>query len=359
MEHFDVVIAGAGPAGAGAALELSASGLDVLVVEKSSLPRRKPCGGALPSFLPKLLDVDFSAAVVHRAELIRLSNNFSDQVVIRAGGDRTPLLVNRDLFDSLLIDRAIERGRGTVVLRDGCEAVFESESPDSVSLKLNDSKRLRTRFLIGADGATSRIGKAVGLLPQRKFARAFEADLSVEGSCYAAQEGVMSMDLFCVPEGYGWIFPKESGKLSCGIGTWGRVTNLREHLDEYLRRSLPPGVIKEKSIRGHLIPLYQGSEKIATKRVLLAGDSASLVDPVSGEGIRYALASGKLAAQAIIDELDSTDRASGSAAAAYRRSVDEQIGKELGDKLKFSYLAFHASPDFFYKTFVKIRRGIA
>ena len=353
MESFDVIIVGTGPAGASAALALVGSGLDVLVLEQATLPRHKPCGGALPGFAKDLLDIDFSPVVTNRTEMIRIQNNYLDEVTVDTVGDRAPLLVNRAAFDSFLIDRAAQLGRGKIVLRTKSRAVFEEENSEAVLLRIGKSERLKAKFLIASDGASSRIAAAVGLLPQRNFSRAFEADVRVEESYYEDCSGMMVMNLFCVPHGYGWIFPKETGRLSCGVVTWGEAANLRKELDEFIRRSIPNEVVERINVTGHFIPIYQGSEQIATRRVLLAGDAAALVDPVSGEGIRHALLSGKLAASAITEELANSDRSTYGAADLYQKSVDERIGKELSTKRKFAYLAFHASPDFFYKTFVK------
>jgi len=353
ISKHDVVIVGSGPAGANAAMGLSTSGLDVLMLEKASLPRHKPCGGAMPSTVAQLIDVDISTVVSNRTPIIKAYHNYGDEFQTRTSRDNAPLLVARSQFDLFLIKHAIKRSRGNITLRENTKAVFEGESEHGVRLIANGSEQLLTRYLIAADGAHSRIASAMNLLPNRKFAQSLEAEIITQPDYYKAHADEMIMNLFCLPGGYGWIFPKQSNHFNCGVGSWGRRQNVRRELKAFIEKSIPAHCIHSQDITGHPIPIYQGSDIIASPRVLLAGDAAALVDPVSGEGIRFALQSGKLAANAILRNIENATASLSSAGKQYQKSIDESIGVELGNKLKFAALAFQANPDFFYRNFVK------
>jgi len=359
VTRHDVIIIGTGPGGANAALELAGSGLDVLVLEKESLPRHKPCGGAMPNSVRDIIDVDIDPVISNRTPVIKIYNNYKDELQTSAPGKNAPILVLRDEFDTFLIDEAISRGNGDIVLREESKAVFNGESDHGVSIIVNDADEVQAKYLVAADGANSRIAKATRLLPNRKYAPALEAEIITSDSYYEAHSAEMIMNLFCLPQGYGWIFPKEPNRLSCGVGAWGERVNIREELKRYIDQSLPGDAIQSQEIKGHPIPIYQGSDAIATKRVLLTGDAAALVDPVSGEGIRHALLSGKLAAAAIMQSLKEPAASAYNAGKEYQKTVDETIGAGLKRKLKFASLAFRADPDFFYETFVKKQRNIA
>lgn len=354
VTSYDVIIVGSGPAGAGAALEFCQTGLEVVILEKSSMPRNKPCGGATPRSTEQFFNFDISPVIANRTPQINYLHNYHDEVTFKIPGDKAPLLINRSAFDEFLIKQALREGKGNIVLYENCHAEFDSESDRGVSVTVNGTETIKAQFLIAADGANSRFASSVKLLPKKEFALACEADIITNNTYYQAHSHEMVMNLFCLPLGYGWIFPKQPGRFSCGVGAWGRPLNLRKELDRFLARSIPAQVIQQLKISNHPIPIFQGTERIATKRVFLAGDAAALVNPVSGEGIRFALLSGKLAASAIIKHLQNTSKATKSSTAdEYQQSVNEHIGNDLTNKLKFFSLAFQAAPDYFYKTFVK------
>ena len=162
------------------------------------------------------------------------------------------------------------------------------------------------------------------------------------------------MNYYCVPNGYGWVFPKEKNRFSCGIGTWGKALDLKKKLEEFIEKSFPENSIEKIEISGYPIPIYQGKQKIATKRILLTGDAASLAAPVSGEGIRFALYSGKIAASVIMEEfIQNKSMCTSSLSQRYQKIISEKIGEKLNYNLSFVALAFYNNPKMFYQTFLK------
>lgn len=127
---------------------------------------------------------------------------------------------------------------------------------------------------------------------------AIDAEVQVDPATFQAERSQVTFDLWCLPNGYGWIFPK-GDHLSCGVGSWRTPRKLPAHMDRFLARSLPPGSIRHQVRRAHPVPVFTGHRAVATRRVCLVGDAAALVDPVLGEGIHHAIFSGALAAEVI------------------------------------------------------------
>jgi len=351
--QYDVIIVGAGPAGVSAALEFARTNVRVLVIEKESLPREKPCGGAMPSSVEKLLGIDISKVVKNRTHLLKMYNNYKDEVTSKTSGMDAPVLINRREFDMFLLEQAIFIGRKNIELIDKCRVISVNETGNEVCILLESGKKIKANYLIAADGALGKIASKIGLMKKRKFAQSFDAEIITTNRYYENHKNTMLMNYFCLPHGYGWIFPKEKNRFSCGVGRWGKPIDIKEALNDFIKKSFPSGVIESIKITGYPIPVYNGTQQISTNKILLTGDAAALVDPVSGEGIRFALHSGKVAASVIIKSLrrdiESPDI---GVSKTYEKEVNEKIGKELKLKLSFASLAFHSNAQMFYKTFV-------
>lgn len=351
---YDVIIVGTGPAGASAALELARSDMRVLIIEKESLPREKPCGGAMPSSVEKLLNIDISPVVKKRIGIIQTYHNYQNNVMNSLDRKNALILVNRSEFDMYLLEQAKKIGEGNIEVLEKCSVVSVKETPDEVHMVLDNGKELQAKYLIGADGALGKIASMTGLMKNRKFAPALDAEIITSDHYYENYSDTMVLNFFCLSHGYGWIFPKEKNKFSCGVGTWGKPLNLKKELHDFLRKSFPENTIQKIQISGYPIPIYNGTQQISTDRVLLTGDAAALVDPVTGEGIRFALHSGKIAASIIVKVLTKNlGSLTNYVSEEYQEVIHNEIGKELKFKLAFASLAFHSSPELYYKKFIK------
>lgn len=152
-------------------------------------------------------------------------------------------------------------------------------------------------MVIGADGVNSLVSKAVRKPLQKKdlaFCLCSEIDT---GDGKNNEPGEMEIHYGPLPMSYGWIFPKRN-RLSVGLGGWlSDICGTRQAFESFLAKR---GLVLKGKIKGHLIPLGGIARPTVSNRVILAGDAAGYADPFTGEGIRYAVASGKLAAEAVI-----------------------------------------------------------
>jgi geranylgeranyl reductase family protein len=340
---YDVVIVGSGPAGSFLGYLLATQTLKVLVVEKENLPRHKPCGGGLTKRSLSILPFDIGEVIEGHVFSCILRWG-TDVIVKEPRNDPVITMVMRDRFDQFLVKKAIDAG---ATLCQG--RAFESLSGKPGDLQVETSGGpVRARILVGADGVRSTVSKALGLWTRRDFVRALvgevfypEADVPEEFKNRAY------FDFGVIPNGFGWIFPKK-GRLSMGALSIPRGTvNLRDCLDAYISKiGLDRGAELE-AVREH--PLPSGpvrKNSVANQMGLLVGDAAGLVDPVTGEGIYYALREAEIASGIILDWFNMN----GLSLEKYNSAVEREFAKELKYAARVAYLIYRI-PDLSYKIF--------
>ncbi len=326
MNHYDTVIVGAGPAGASAARVLAEGGARVLLVEKAKLPRYKPCGGGLTAR---------ARAAVPGAALFAPEAR-ADRAVLAYGTQRVECalpepvtMVMRDRFDHFLAGQAADAG---AEVRD--ETRLRNMERVGVGLRLLVGKEtIMTRYVVGADGANGVTARLADFAPPRHIAAALEVELAVSERARARYERSALFDFAAVHSGYGWIFGK-GGHLSVGVGyfLWGqsgKKRDLRAALARFL--AAHPDLRDGKTLlqQGHRVPLA-GARKTARRGpVLLAGDAAALADPITGEGISYALASGSRAGMAILAALRGDSDGDERALDDYDRYLRRELWRDL------------------------------
>jgi geranylgeranyl reductase family protein len=289
--EYDVIVVGAGPAGATAAFHLGAAGQRVLVLEKERLPRHKPCAGGVPTSVLRRFPVDFSPVVERAVRRVRF--RFADGREVAADLPQGAVVtVRRDRFDHYLVSQA------RAEVRDGAPVADIRQDDAGVEAVLASGEAVRARYLILADGANSRLARRVGLRRGRRVGITLEAEVPADEPLLATF-GDVALFLFGLPvSGYAWVFPK-SDHLSVGVGAFlGRLENLRTLLEQEMARLGIP--LAQARLYGHPLPVYLRHELLHAGRVLLAGDAAGLVDPLLGEGIRHAVRSGERAAEAVL-----------------------------------------------------------
>jgi menaquinone-9 beta-reductase len=352
----DVAIIGGGPGGGMAACGLAATGLRALLLEKETMPRHKPCGGGLTGSVTDLFSWDISPLVERYITRVRNLLDFERPYEVPTGSPI--LMVNRSRFDAHLVERAVTISGGNVQVREAVRVRSVIEEADRIVIECDGGERIAAAWLIAADGAFSQTARSLGLAGgASQQGIALDAEVKVAPEIWEVERERATFNFFCVPYGYGWIFPKRDS-LSCGIGAWRGKPRLQRLLDEFLQRSFPTGSILQVHRSGHAIPLHQQRRTIATRRVCLVGDAASLVDPVMGEGIRFALQSGAIAAE-VVGELAGVRPSGAEEPAAgemdcrlYQQRIEQAIGEKFSALQSIAQTIFFEAPEYFYENFV-------
>jgi len=299
----DVIVVGTGPAGSVLAYLLAKRGLDVLILERATLPRYKSCGGGVT--WKAMQNLPFDASAVFEQKAIGGVVTFAGQQLLKVEvGWPIAWLVMRDRFDHYLVSQAVQAG---AKLLEGISVVRVEDRGDRVVVTTTEGE-LQSQLLAGADGVNSIVARSVGLMPDREVGVAVEAELAVSSASLDAQGAYATFDFGALPGGYGWIFPKRD-HLSVGVfrAIPGRAIGLKKALEKFIASEavlLDPRILH---LQGHQIPLGGKMQILDKGRVLLVGDAANLADPWMGEGISYAVVSARLAAEQMFTALQSQD----------------------------------------------------
>jgi menaquinone-9 beta-reductase len=294
LEECDVAVAGAGPAGAVAALAVLNAWPQarVVLLDRQDFPRDKICGDGLAAqVLDVLAEVGEPALLDDWPRVHRLRLHFPDGAGAAGTMTRPTLVVPREVFDARLVEAAVKRG---AVLRR--HRVRQVRPLGSGGVLVDDA--LRARVLIGADGAHSAVRTSLGLPPPRPGTTAIALRGYAPAHPDRAQEQVIAFAGHAAWPAYAWSFPIGDGRANVGYGEALPVTGpgpSRARMREQLEVLLPGSTEGITGLKAYHLPLSTGRLRQPDGAVLLVGDALGLVNPLTGEGIHAAVRSGAVA----------------------------------------------------------------
>jgi flavin-dependent dehydrogenase len=301
-------------------------------------------------------EIDLTPVIEHDVYNVRFSFRLGSSFVDRSTKLLT-YMTQRRCLDEYLAGQAAECGAD---FRDGVSVREVDVATNDVTVRTN-SGAYSARVLIGADGANGVIARSTGVTPQIEHLVALEGNAPYRNRVPQYWDKTIALDLGGLPGGYGWVFPKGE-HLNIGVGSWKYYgSNLRGKLAELSARyRIPYGSLQ--NLRGHRLPMRVPGSTIAKGPVLLVGDAAGLIDPLSGEGIHSAFRSAALASQSI----DSYLKGETSDLSGYQRAVDREImpdlivSRQLGDtfhRMPSPYMPFLRYSNRFWEAFCLLIRG--
>jgi geranylgeranyl reductase family protein len=292
--RVDVLVVGAGPAGSATAIHLARSGASVLLADRARFPRDKACGGGVTGRALRQVPCDITPVVERVVDTfeLRLHHRRSFR---RTSAEPLIMMTQRRRLDAYLAEQAVAAGAR---FQDGTKVERIVIDENGVSANVG-GESVTAVVLVGADGSNGTVAKAAGLNAGIDRGIALEGNVPWSLLDEERFASTAVIEIGAPAGGYGWLFPK-GDHANLGVGGWASEgPHLRDHLARLARAyEVDPDAIT--GLRGHQLPMRRiGASTPASSRVILVGDAAGLVDPLSGDGMYEAFVSARLAAEAI------------------------------------------------------------
>lgn len=294
-----MAVVGAGPAGSTAAYRLARAGARVVLFDRMSFPRDKPCGGGLTGRATRVLPFDVSPVVEDAVDKLDVRLRYG-RMAHQVFAEPVALMTQRRRLDEFLATQAAGAGadfRDHVRVRD-----IEIAGAGLPVVVLEGGERITASVVLGADGANGISAKALGLGADRAFGVALEGNAEMTPAREREHRSRVTLELDTVPGGYAWVFPK-GDHINLGVGGWASEgPRLRDHL----RRLCEAHGVRDDeltAVRGHRMPLRRAWSGVARGRAAVVGDAAGLIDPLSGDGMFEAFLSSEIATAAALEVL--------------------------------------------------------
>jgi geranylgeranyl reductase family protein len=343
---YDLIIVGGGPSGASAGRAAGKRGLSTLLIEKKNFPRYKPCGGALSSYGLSCLDFKLPGSVIER-KISKVRVHFRGSFVEGMKETNLALLISRQIFDNLLLEKARETG---IEVHTGEKVLDCVEKEDFVEVRTTDNTYLG-KFVLISEGSGGTLKYRVRPRDKRtEYALGLVSEIPDEDEAIRNRfPGTINIHFGIAQGGYGWIFP-HAGYYSAGIvGIAQSLEHPKKVLLDFLEENSLSG---DFPVRSHIIPTGGIKRKILNSRLLLSGDAAGFVDAFTGEGLSYAIRSGQLAAETVADLVMYSLKL--SSLKAYESGCRQEFGNYLSSSLKLEKI-MHRFPETSFKLAVSNR----
>ncbi|MCI4338329.1 MAG: NAD(P)/FAD-dependent oxidoreductase [Thermoplasmata archaeon] len=328
MERFDALVIGAGPAGSSAAFELARRHRRVLVVEEHSrVGHPVQCAGLVSS---RVLELAGSrASVLHPVNGAAVFSPALHRLGFRAAEPRA-FVIDRGGLDRALAERAARAGAefATGTRFDGFQRAADGTLEVNLRTPDGTPSRIPTRLLLGADGVASGVARAAGLRRRVEILPAFEAEFPVSPGDPEDVEVYLGTSF--APGLFGWWIPDGTGGARVGLAATAGKLSAREYFErmlDHLERRFGSRLRNPTSYLVSGIPIGH-LPHIVADRVMLLGDAAAQVKPLSGGGIFLSQRAGQIAAETADTALEK-DRLGAEELAQYPARFDAEVGEEL------------------------------
>lgn len=333
-ERYDVVVVGAGPGGAIAARESARLGLSTLLVEKrQEVGSPVRCAeGLAREPLEQFLGADprWVSARITRAEIIARQGSQEDRRRYSGG---IGFVLERRVFDRVLVEEAARSGAEIQVKTAVVQVLKEAGHTVGVRLRGSNGQErdVTCQVVIAADGVESQVGRWAGL----------ETTLSLRDTMSCAQYLLAGVNLdpeVCTywisekiaPGGYAWAFPKGDGRANVGLGIQADLTNepALTLLDRFVESEPGLNMGHPVTLITGVVPVALPPDPLVAHGLILVGDAARQVDPLTGGGIANAMEAGALAAQVAAQAIEAGDTSAGRLR-AYQQAWSEGTGRRM------------------------------
>lgn len=341
LDVYDVIIVGAGPSGSTLGYYLSHKGFKVLIIEKKKFPRYKPCGGGITRRASNILPFDFNHVVEDYSLTAKILLN-NKEVFSKAFDSPVVSMVMRDKFDLFLINKAKEQG---VVVKYKTKFLSIDGDPGCLTVKTSEGY-YKTNIIVGADGVLSKVAKELKLNIDYKIMVALGAEIYFsDKKILDRYKNTVHYDFGVIRHGYGWIFPKNE-HLSVGVLSVVRKgKSIKSQFYKYLKTKKLDENSEIKTLRAHLIPYNPAKgNRYANDKGLIIGDANGHVDPITGEGVYYAIKGAQIAAKTIISYLNNDIQS----LEIFNVVLKRQVTKDL-ERANFLASLLYSFPAFGYK----------